>query len=343
VRRGTRRILLVLAVLLLAVGIASAAIVAMREPFSLGDYASIYGLKARALFRSGSLASLFRIDPEGEFSHPEYPPLWPLVLASFSGLSGRYDDLAVTPLWPILVILSAVLAIRATRGCGTSFRVVAGAAAALLPYWRRNPGYAEGLFVVFVLAALGEADAPEKDRWAPVRLAFFLTLAAWTKAEGVIAALAAAAVLLAARRVRTGGLVILSVVLLSVLPWALLVSLLAPHAPPTAFSFAQFSASKVVAAVRELIVEAGPGAGWLAGALLLLVLAPETRRRRSGILAACGLYSVAICGSFGFTRIDAAYYMYWAWDRLVFIPAAVLLPTLAEALAECFGEGTLAA
>jgi hypothetical protein len=342
VRKGEHRILLVLGAVLLAVGIASAAVVAMREPFSLGDYASIYGLKARALFRSGSLASLFRIDPEGEFSHPEYPPLWPLVLASFSGLSGRYDDLVVTPLWPLLVLFAAVLAMRATRDRGPC-RVLAGAAVALLPYWRRYPGYAEGLLLVFILAALGEIDALETDRWAPVRLALFLTLAAWTKPEGVVAALAAAAVLLAARRLRPGLFVFLSVVLLSVLPWALLVLRLAPHAPPTAFSFGHFSASNVAAAARELIVEAAPDAGWLGGALLLLALAPETLRRRRGVLAACGLYAVALGGSFGFTRLDPAYYLYWSWDRLAVIPAAVLLPILAEALAECFGEGTLAA
>jgi hypothetical protein len=342
VRRGTRRILLVLAVLLLAVGIASAAVVAMREPFSLGDYVSIWGLKARALFRSGSLASLFRVDPEGEFSHPEYPPLWPLVLASFSGLSGRYDDLVVTSLWPLLVVFAAVLAIRATRDCGPC-RVLAGAAVALLPYWQRYPGYAEGLLLVFVLAALGEINALETDRGAPVRLALFLTLAAWTKPEGVVVAIAAAAVLLGARRLRAGLFVFVSVVLLSVLPWALLVSRLAPHAPPTAFSFGRFSASNVAAAARELIADAAPDAGWLAGVLLLLALAPETRRRRRGVLAACGLYAVALGGSFAFTRHDPAWHVHWSWGRLAVIPAAVLLPTLAEALAECFGEGTLAA
>src|SRR5271169_6768765 len=108
----------------------------MREPFALTDYTSIWGLKARALYRSGSLAALFRVDPEGTFSHPEYPPLWPLFLA-------------------------------------VPFALLAGAAVSLLPYWRRYPGYAEGLLVVFVLAALAEVRRFDEGSGAGVRIAVF--------------------------------------------------------------------------------------------------------------------------------------------------------------------------
>ncbi|HEX5856373.1 MAG TPA: hypothetical protein VFZ57_12200, partial [Thermoanaerobaculia bacterium] len=182
------------AALLLAVGVATAAVVAMREPFALTDYTAIWGLKARALYRSGSVAALFRVDPDGAFSHPEYPPLWPLLLTVATRSRLPYDDLVVTPLWPALVILASVFAVRATRAAG-SWALLAGAAVSLLPYWRRYPGYAEGLLAVFVLGALAQMPRFDEERGAAVRISIFLTLAAWTKPEGLVAALAAAAVL----------------------------------------------------------------------------------------------------------------------------------------------------
>ena len=76
-----RRLVVSLAALLLAAGFASATLLAVRQPLSLGDYLAVWGLKARALHATGDLASAFRVDPTGEFSHPEYPLLWPALLA----------------------------------------------------------------------------------------------------------------------------------------------------------------------------------------------------------------------------------------------------------------------
>ena len=88
-----RRAFAALALLLLAAGFASASFLAIRQPLSLGDYLAVWGLKARAIHFSGELSSVFRVDPAGEFSHPEYPPLWPLLLAGAARLLGRYDEL----------------------------------------------------------------------------------------------------------------------------------------------------------------------------------------------------------------------------------------------------------
>jgi hypothetical protein len=258
-----------------------------------------------------------------------------MLLAAFSSVAGRYDDLVVTLLWPLLCIAAALLTMRATRAA-RPFAVLAGAAVALLPYWRRYPGYAEGLLLVFLLAALAETDRLDADRGAPVRLALVLTLAAWTKQEGAAAALAAAAILLAGRRTRAGLLAGVSALLLAVLPWRLAVALFDPGSPQTDFALASFSPWKAVVALGVLVREGlVPHAGWVAGAIALLALAPGTRARRRGVLLWCAVYLAGLVGSFAFSRLDAAWQMHWAWDRLAFIPAAALLPVLGEALAEC--------
>jgi hypothetical protein len=337
VSRTASRLVLAAATLLLGIGVLTAAVVAMREPFALNDYTAIWGLKARALSRSLSLESLFRVDPEGVFSHPEYPPLWPLLLAAVAGAVRRYDDLAVTPLWPALTLSASLLAVRAARSMRVAvpFALLAGAAVSLLPYWRRYPGYAEGLLLVFVLAAAGEATRAGEDAGAIVRLSVFLTLATWTKPEGLVAALAAAAVLSFARRPRAALLVALSAVLFAAAPWALVVSRLAPKRPPTDFALSSFSVASLASALGALASEAAPHAGWAAAAALLLALAPTTRRVRRPVLAWCSLYAAALTGSFAFTRLSPAWHVRWSWDRLAFIPVAVLLPVLAEAVAEC--------
>jgi hypothetical protein len=337
-----RRLVLVAGAALLLLGIFSASLVAVREPLAIGDYVGIWGLKARALYRAGSFEGLFRADPGGDFSHPEYPPLWPLLLAGFSGLSGRYDDLVVTLLWPLLCLAASLLAIRAARA-SPPFAALAGAAVALLPYWRRYPGYAEGLLLVLLLAALGEVERLDTDGAALVRFALFLTLASWTKPEGAAAALLAAAVLLGARRRRAGLLTGLSALLLAVLPWTLTVKLLDPSTPRTDFSPSSFSLEKMVTAFAVIVREGLlPHAGWLAGAIALLALAPATRRRRRAVLLWCAVYPTVLVASFAFSRLDPAWHMHWAWDRLAFIPVAVLLPVLGEALAECAESRTAA-
>lgn len=335
--RAASRLVLAAAALLLAFGVYTAAVVAMREPFALNDYAAIWGLKARALSRSLSLASLFRVDPDGTFSHPEYPPLWPLVLAGASGAARRYDDLVVTPLWPALTLAASLFAVRAARSLRVAwpFALLAGAAVSLLPYWRRYPGYAEGLLLVLVLAAAGEAERAGEDAAATVRLSIFLTLATWTKPEGLVAALAVAAVLAGARRSRAALLVGLSALVLAALPWALAVRWFAPKPPPTDFALSAFAVEKAFVALGTLAGEAAPAAGLVLAGGGLLVLASETFRLRRALFAWAAVYSIALLGAFAFSRFDVAWHVRWSWDRILVLPLAVLIPALAEALQEC--------
>jgi len=131
----TRRFLTSAAALLLALGFALATFLSVRQPLSLGDYLAVWGLKARAIHASGELSAVFRVDPTGEFSHPEYPPLWPLVLAGTAKLCGRYDELLLTLLRPLLLAAAAALTFARTHA-SLPWRLLAAASLTLLPYFQ---------------------------------------------------------------------------------------------------------------------------------------------------------------------------------------------------------------
>ena len=329
--------------ILAGAAVLSVALVAVRQPFGPGDYVAIWGLKARALERTGDVGAIFRVDPAGTFSHPEYPPLWAALLASFSHFfAGRYDDLVVTPLWPLLALGAALLAARATDAPPWG-RALAAAAVALLPYWKTDLGYAEGLLAVFLLAALGEVSRLSSSRLALARLCLYLTLAAWTKQEGAVAAVVFAGVLAAAGKRRDAVRALASVALLGVLPWLLVLGRIGPGVARADFDPLGFSVAKLAAAGGALGREALlPGLPWLAGAAVLLALAGETRKRRQGALVGVFAYALLLFLSFAFTTRDPAWLVVWSWDRLVFVMAAVLVPVLAEAVAEPFAAGKTA-
>ena len=337
VSRSASRLVLAAAALLLGLGVLTAAVVAMREPFALNDYAAIWGLKARALSRSLSLESLFRVDPEGAFSHPEYPPLWPLLLAAVAGAVRRYDDLAVTPLWPALTLSASLLAVRAARSMRVAapFALLAGAAVSLLPYWRRYPGYAEGLLLVLVLAAAGEAAELRartgRDR-APLDL---------PDARGVDEARGPR------RRAPRGGRPRVRAALPGRgsrlrLGDAVRGAPVGARGPP----LRPAGAADRVRVGRVLLFQGGfravgaPLGGRSFGGLVLaaagvFALAPATFRRRRALFAWAGLVALSLIGSLAFSRFDPAWHVRWSWDRILVVPLAVLIPVLAEALAEC--------
>ena len=241
VSRSASRLVLAAAALLLGLGVLTAAVVAMREPFALNDYAAIWGLKARALSRSLSLESLFRVDPGGRVLAPGVPAA---LAAPPRGGGGRgapvrrpRRDAALAGARPRGV---------APRGAGRALDARRGALRA--PRGRRR-------LAPSVLAALSglrrgspprlrprgarrEAARRARTPGATVRLSIFLTLAAWTKPEGLVAALAAAAVLALARRFRAALLVFALGAAVRGAPWALVVSRLAPRTLPTAFALA---------------------------------------------------------------------------------------------------------
>lgn len=326
--------------LLLGAGLALASFAALRQPLSLGDYHSIWGLKARALYRSGELASILRVDPSGEFSHPGYPLLWPLLLSGMARALGRYDELLLALLRPLLLAAAAAFAYRATRA-PRPFRLGAAAGLVLLPYFQSPAyaGYAEGLLLVFVLAALGELPRLDEGLAPRLRLGLFLALAAATKNEGALLAAVAGLLLLAAKRGRAGSWALGAPLLLAVGPWALWQ---AAHGAPHALADHAISAFDPARAARAaaVLLEVGiaPNAGWIAGVALVLALSPAVARRRRGVLAAAALYSGALLASFAFSVPEPAWLVTWTWDRLALVPVALLLPVLAECgAAACAG------
>ena len=331
------RLLVAASAALLAFGFAAATFLALRQPLSLGDYLAVWGLKARAIHASGELSSVFRVDPSGEFSHPEYPPLWPLVLAGTAKLLGRYDELLLALLRPFLLALAAALTFARTR-TPVAGRLLAAASLTLLPYFQSAAytGYAETLLLVFVLAALLLLESPAPTPFTPLAAGLVLALAALTKQEGALVLLVAAGLLLAARR-RRDALVVAAVGLgLGVLPWGLYraahgVSGLADY---TISAFGPGKAFRALAALAE--AAALHVLPWLVGAAVLVALAPRTRAARGPLLAGAAAYAALLLSAFAFARVDVAWLVTWTWDRLALVPVAALLPALVEAAAEPF-------
>ena len=180
-----RRLFTVAAALLLVLGFASAAFLAVRQPLSLGDYLAIWGLKARAIHASGELSATFRVDPAAEYSHPEYPPLWPLLLAGAAQLFGALRRAPVTLLRPLLLVLAAGLTFLRTRA-PLPWRLLAAGALTLLPYFQTAAytGYAEALLLVFVLAALYLLELPSPTPFTPAAAGLLLALRVADEAGG---------------------------------------------------------------------------------------------------------------------------------------------------------------
>jgi hypothetical protein len=320
-------------------GVLLAGIVAVRQPLATGDYVAIWGLKARALSRSGELTALFRVDPAGAFSHPEYPPLWPALLALTSrAQTGRYDDLAAGVLWPLLALAAALLAARATTGPPWA-KAAAAAVVALLPYWRLYPGYAEALLAVLLLGAAGELQRLDRSRLAPVRLALFLVLACWTKQEGAVAAAIFVAGLLLAGRRREGLLAALASLVFGITPWLFFLAMKGPGVARADYLLSSFSLGTLASAAMAFVSLALlPNLGWILGGAVLLAAAPGVRRRHKGVLLGAAAFGALLLAAFAFTKLDPVWLVRWAWDRIAFLVVALLVPVLAESVAEPFGE-----
>lgn len=332
------RIAAIAAALLLALGFASATLVAVRQPLSLGDYLAVWGLKARAIHVSGEVASVFRVDPAGEFSHPEYPPLWPLVLAGSAKLLGRYDELLLALLRPVLLALAAVLTFARTRA-PLPWRLLAAASLTLLPYFQTAAyaGYSEALLLVLVLAALVLLESPVPTPFTPAAAGLLLGLAALTKQEGTVVLVVATGLLAASRRFREAAIVGGLGVGVGVVPWSIYRAAqgVTGLADFTLGSFGPAKPLRALATLADLALL--PALPWVVGAALLLAFAPNARRARRPLLAGAGAFVLLLVLAFAFARVDVPWLVRWTWDRLALLPVATLLPALVEASAEPFG------
>jgi hypothetical protein len=184
--RGTWALVAALSVPLLVFTLESIA-----EPMWTTDYLAIWGYKAKTIFLSGSIPRRLFLDPSTFWSHPEYPLLLPLSLASLSALLGRFDDQAMALLYPALgaatvLLLFGHLRRRVSFGAATVATILT---ACCFPLYRGvNVGAAEiPLAFAFVLAATAALDAIEQDTLsARLRLLIASHVCATLKQEGAL-------------------------------------------------------------------------------------------------------------------------------------------------------------
>lgn len=183
--------LFVVALLAAVAGVAFFTASALAEPMWATDFLAIWGLKGKTIFfASGVPERLFR-DPELAWSHPEYPLLLPLILASLSAAVRDWNDHALALLYPLFQIGTALaaygfLARRAGRAAGA---IAAALIGLFLPLYRAgHVGMADiPLALGFVLVSTALLDALEDSSAAVrVRLALSALFCGGLKQEGLL-------------------------------------------------------------------------------------------------------------------------------------------------------------
>jgi hypothetical protein len=272
------------------------ALESIAEPMWATDFLAIWGLKAKTIFLSASIPDRLFNDPFTFWSHPEYPLLLPLSLASLATVVGKFDDQALALLYPAFEAATLLLLFGHLRR-RVSF--TAGAVAAVLaafcfPLYRAsNAGTAEvPLAFAFVLAATACLDAMERDT-GPARLRLLIAshLCASFKQEGALfAGLLALALLIRwlARRDRSSPIPALCL-LLPVALQAVGLRVLAGTIPRRDFDFTLLAPARwsewiarCLEVFRHLFRVELAAAAVPAAALLLFLL--SSRRRREDIL-----------------------------------------------------------
>jgi hypothetical protein len=176
---------------------------AVSEPLWQNDYLAIWGLKAKTIFFSRAIPGRLFHDPETAWSHPEYPLLLPLALASLSEVAGSWNDHALAIFSPALEA-ATLLAIsgwlrRRSPGPGAGGAVLLTALFFPL-YGPPNAGTAEIPFAfALVLLCAAVLDSREKPSGgATSRVAVASLLACGLKQEGTLFVIVLATVSLAA-------------------------------------------------------------------------------------------------------------------------------------------------
>lgn len=192
---------------LTAAAVAVFLISSLSEPLWQNDYLAIWGFKGKTIFLSGSLPGRLFHDPQTAWSHPEYPLLLPLWLASLSALTGSWNDHALALFFPLIeaALLLAMSGFLRRRSSAEGAGMAALLTALFFPLFRpASAGTAEiPLAFAFVLLSTALLDLLETGGAAAAgRLALASLLACGIKQEGTlfVAVLAAWLGLAAVRR-----------------------------------------------------------------------------------------------------------------------------------------------
>ncbi len=156
-------------------------------PASGWDFRFIWGLKARVFAMAGAHDWRWLTWSSYDFARPDYPPLWPDLLAGAPLVSG--DVTRSAALWQ--AVLCAALAAacwHAARGATPAVRAVAAVTGAWAPFVfsPEYSGYA-GPLLAFgtVVAASALADLADGTVRSPTFLGLAMVLLSLTKDEGI--------------------------------------------------------------------------------------------------------------------------------------------------------------
>ncbi|MBI4914618.1 MAG: hypothetical protein HY825_02115 [Acidobacteria bacterium] len=192
-----------------AAAVAPAVLLAATAPVGGWDFRYIWGLKARAFALAGAHDPSWLAWPGHAFAHPDYPPLWPDLLAA-AALAGG-DATRAAALWHAVVVAALAAACWwAAGGAPARLRALAAVAGGwtpvmLLPAYA---GYAEPLLalaVVVALATLRDRDGPAPP--SPWVLAASIAALSLVKNEGTALAVGIALAGAWAARGRDGAVI----------------------------------------------------------------------------------------------------------------------------------------
>lgn len=273
------------------------------------DFLADWGAKGRVFFEARTIDWHFLETASYRATHPDYPPLLPLIFDAMAVVRGAWID---THLGIVNVIFAAALLLIVYGVTRSAFIVFAVVPLAALPWL----GIADGPFAACATAAL--LLLRDDDHGAAG--AVMLGLAAMLKNEG-LALIAAVALARPKRAWRLWPAVVIAA------PWLILRAMHHLTTDVTAGGLVQ----RVVQHLGDpevflLLVRypLGKPLFWIGLLLALVVSGRELLRRERFLLAALGFQLLFYIAAYLATPHDVRWHVRWSWERLV----AHLLPAL---------------
>lgn len=305
-----KRAIISIVVLIGAIELAGYALFATAAPMWEFDFLTNWGLKAKMFALHGGIDWEFLRQSWYRNTHPDYPPLVPLMFDAFAALRGGWDDRWIGIFYPLLALAASLFAFRMAR---KEIGDIGAAALALILFplfaspW---PGLADGWLTAFAFIGL---LLIRRGNITPGAL--FLGLGALTKNEGLTFIIAAAIALIATRRTRDIARLWPAVVL--ALPWPILCALHGVHGDLTSGSVLQRVAAHLSHPATMLDAFRGAPVGkpllWL-GIIAGLLL---SRFGQRFLVLAAGIQLLFYAGAYFVTPHDVVWHVRWSWERLV--------------------------
>ncbi len=282
------------------------------------DFRYVWGLKARVFAAAGGYDWGWLTWPGNLFAHPDYPPLWPDLLAAAAALGA--DVRVAAALWQgLLALVLAAACWWAARAAAPALRTLAAASGAwsMVIFEPRHTGYAEPMLAFAAVVALASLrDLARKEPGCLVPLTGAVAALALTKNEGM--ALAVGVVAGAAFSARGRGFV----AALGLIPgaiWRLVVGLhgipgeplgLAPAALAHRLAALPASFAETLHTPTVLI----PAVVWL------LALAGLRARDARGVPVALAVWFLAAIAVYTAGRNDLHWWLATSLDRVLAVP-----------------------